>query len=88
MNVALSFLISAGITAFGLWTSVWSIEAASSPIGFTLMGLLAVTTGSISFYGAWKGEACAKYCAVTRSKTYAITLRLCSGIYRSMLDEF
>jgi hypothetical protein len=50
MNVVLSFLISAGIIAFGLWTVLSSIEAAS-PIGFTLIGVLPIVIGSISFYG-------------------------------------
>jgi hypothetical protein len=47
MNTVLSFLISAGILAFGLWTISCSIEAGSA-IGFTLMGILAAATGSIS----------------------------------------
>jgi uncharacterized membrane protein SpoIIM required for sporulation len=51
MNAVLSFLISAGIIAFGLWTITYSIEA-GSPIGFTLMGILPVAIGSISLYGA------------------------------------
>jgi hypothetical protein len=51
MNAVLSFLISAGIIAFGLWTITCSIEA-GSPIGFTLMGILPVAIGSISFYEA------------------------------------
>jgi hypothetical protein len=51
MDAVLSFLISAGITAFGLWTITCAIEA-GSPIGFTLMGILPVAIGSISFYEA------------------------------------
>ena len=51
MNAILSFLISAGIIAFGLWTITCSIEA-GSPIGFTLMGILPVATGAFSLYGA------------------------------------
>ena len=47
----LSFLISAGIIAFGLWTLAYSNEAGSS-VGFTLMGILTVAIGSISFYDA------------------------------------
>ena len=51
MNAVLSFLISAGIIAFGLWTITYSIEA-GSPIGIPLMGILPVAIGSISLYGA------------------------------------
>ena len=48
MSAVLSFLISAGIIAFGLWTLAYSNEAGSS-VGFTLMGILTVAIGSISF---------------------------------------
>ena len=51
MDAVLSFLISAGIMVFGLWIITCSIEA-GSPIGFTLMSILPVAIGSISFYGA------------------------------------
>jgi hypothetical protein len=51
MNAVLSFLISAGIIAFGLWATTCSIEAGSS-LGFTLMGILPVVIGSLSLYGA------------------------------------
>jgi hypothetical protein len=51
MNAVLAFLISAGIMVFGLWITTCSIEA-GAPIGFTLMGILPVAIGSISFYGA------------------------------------
>ena len=51
MNAVLSFLISAGIIAFGLWILTYAIEAAS-PVGFPLMGILPVAIGSISFYEA------------------------------------
>jgi hypothetical protein len=50
MNAVVSFLISAGIIAFGLWIITYAIEA-GSPLGFTLMGILPVAIGSISFYG-------------------------------------
>ena len=50
MNAVLSFLISAGIIAFGLWIITCAIEAGSS-LGFPLMGILPVAIGSISFYG-------------------------------------
>jgi hypothetical protein len=49
MNAVLSFLISAGIIAFGLWAITWSIKG-GLPIGFTLMGILPVAIGSVSFY--------------------------------------
>ena len=51
MNAVLSFLISAGIIAFGLWIITYAIEA-GSPLGITLMRILPVAIGSISFYGA------------------------------------
>ena len=51
MNAVLSFLISAGIIAFGLWIIISAIKA-GWPLGFTLMGILPVVIGSISFYGA------------------------------------
>jgi hypothetical protein len=49
MNALLSFLISAGIIAFGLWAITCAIKA-GLPIGFTLIGTLAVAIGSVSFY--------------------------------------
>ena len=51
MNAAFSFLISIGILALGIWIVAGSI-AAGSPLGWTLMGLLAVIVGSISLYDA------------------------------------
>jgi hypothetical protein len=39
MDTVVSFLISAGIIAFGLWTIACSIKV-GSPIGFKLMGIL------------------------------------------------
>jgi hypothetical protein len=51
MNIVLSFLISAGIIAFGLWALAGSIEAGSC-VGITLMSMLPVAIGSISFYSA------------------------------------
>jgi hypothetical protein len=51
MNAVLSFLISAGIVAFGLWIVTCSIEA-EAPIGSPLMGILPVAIGSIGFYDA------------------------------------
>jgi hypothetical protein len=46
MNDALSFLISLGITAFGIWIVSGAI-AANSPLGW-LVGLLTVIVGLIS----------------------------------------
>ena len=54
MDEALSFLISAGIIAFGIWVVAGTI-AAGWPLAWTLMGLLAVTIGLISLYGSMKG---------------------------------
>jgi hypothetical protein len=51
MNTVLSFLISAGIIVFVLWTLAGSIEAGSS-VGITLMSMLPVAIGSISFCNA------------------------------------
>ena len=51
MDAAFSFLISAGIIAFGICIVAGTI-AAGSPLGWTLMGLLTVIVGSISLYDA------------------------------------
>jgi hypothetical protein len=51
MDRALSLLISAGITAFGVWTIAYAM-ASGSPLGWTLMGILSIIPGSISFYQA------------------------------------
>jgi hypothetical protein len=51
MDAAFSFLISIGIVAFGVWIVASSI-AAVSPLGWTVMGLLAAIVGSISLYQA------------------------------------
>jgi hypothetical protein len=52
MNDAVSFLISIGILAFGIWIAAGTIAAAGSPLGWTLMGILTVIVGSISLYTA------------------------------------
>ncbi len=49
MDATLSFLISAGIIAFGVWIVAGTV-AAGSPLTWTLMGLLPVVVGSISLY--------------------------------------
>jgi hypothetical protein len=51
MDTTLSFLISAGIIAFGVWIVAGTI-AAGSPLTWTLMGLLPVVVGLISLYQA------------------------------------
>jgi hypothetical protein len=48
MDTVLSFLISAGIIAFGVWVVVSTIAAGWA---WTLMGLLAVIVGLLSLYG-------------------------------------
>jgi hypothetical protein len=55
MDRALSLLISAGITAFGVWIVGYTM-ASGSPLGWTLMGILSIILGSISLYQAI-GEA-------------------------------
>jgi 4-hydroxybenzoate polyprenyltransferase len=51
MNAVFSFLISVGISAFGIWI-VAGMVAAGSPWTWTLMGLVTVVVGSISLYQA------------------------------------
>ena len=51
MDRALSFLISAAIAGFGVWTVSYSI-ASGLPAGWTVMGLLPIMFGSISLYQA------------------------------------
>jgi len=48
MNTALSLFISTGIAAFGVWI-IADIIAAEARLAWTLMGLLPVMVGSISF---------------------------------------
>ena len=55
MDRAPSLLISAGITAFGVWIIGYTM-ASGSPLGWTLMGILSIIPGSISLYQA-VGEA-------------------------------
>jgi len=49
MDTALSFLISAGIIAFGVWVLV-SANNAGWPLSWALLGLLPVVVGSASLY--------------------------------------
>jgi hypothetical protein len=55
MNTALSFLISAGIAAFGVWIIACTIGSGSL-LSWTLLGILPVVVGSISLFQAI-GEA-------------------------------
>jgi uncharacterized membrane protein HdeD (DUF308 family) len=50
MDTVLSFLISAGIIAFGVWVITGTIDA-GWPLA-ALLGLLAVIVGLISLYGS------------------------------------
>ena len=49
MDTMLSFLISAGIIAFGVWVVVSTIAAGWV---WTLLGLIAVIVGLLSLYGS------------------------------------
>jgi hypothetical protein len=49
MNDALSFSISIGIIAFGIWIAAGTIGA-GSPLAWMLIGLLPVIVGAISLY--------------------------------------
>jgi uncharacterized membrane protein YjjP (DUF1212 family) len=51
MNAAFSFQISIGIIAFGIWIAAGTIGG-SSPLSWSLMGLLTVIVGSMSLYQA------------------------------------
>jgi hypothetical protein len=51
MDTVLSLLISVGIIDFGVWIVAGTL-AAGSPLAWTLMGLLTVIVGLISFYGS------------------------------------
>jgi hypothetical protein len=51
MDTALSYLISAGIIAFGVWIVVGTVTA-GSPMAWTFAGLVPVILGSISLYCA------------------------------------
>ena len=54
MDTALSYLISAGIIAFGVWVAVGTFTA-GSPMAWTFMGLLPIVVGSISLYQVVSG---------------------------------
>ena len=48
---ALSFLISAGIAAFGVWTIAFT-RGSESPLVWMLLGTLPIVVGLISLYQA------------------------------------
>jgi hypothetical protein len=54
MDTALSYLISAGIIAFGVWIVVSTVTA-GSPMAWTFAGLVPTVVGSISLYQAVGG---------------------------------
>jgi hypothetical protein len=51
MDMVLSFLVSAGIIAFGVWVVAGTIIA-GWPLAWPLMGLLAILVGVLSLYGS------------------------------------
>jgi hypothetical protein len=51
MDMVFSFLVSAGIIAFGVWVVAGTIIA-GWPLAWPLMGLLAVIVGLLSLYGS------------------------------------
>jgi hypothetical protein len=51
VDTVLSFLISAGIIAFGVWVVAGTITA-GWPLAWTIMGLLAILVGMLSLYGS------------------------------------
>jgi uncharacterized membrane protein HdeD (DUF308 family) len=55
MERSLALLISAGIAAFGVWITAYTITSGSL-LGWTFMGILTIILGSISLYQAI-GEA-------------------------------
>jgi hypothetical protein len=54
MDTALSYLISAGIIAFGVWIAVGTVTA-GSPMAWTFMGLVPIVVGSLSLYQVVSG---------------------------------
>ena len=55
MDTVLSFLISVGIIAFGIWIVAGTI-AAGSLLGWTLMGMIPVTVGLISLFSEIRSD--------------------------------
>jgi hypothetical protein len=54
MDTTLSYLISAGIIAFGVWIAVGTVTA-GSPMAWTFAGLVPIVVGSISLYQVVSG---------------------------------
>ena len=54
MDATLSFLISAGIMAFGVWIVVGTVIA-GSPMAWRFTGLVSMVVGSISLYQVVNG---------------------------------
>jgi len=54
MDATLSFLISAGIMAFGVWIVVGTVIA-GSPMAWRFTGLVSMVVGSISLYQVVSG---------------------------------
>jgi hypothetical protein len=57
MDATLSFLISAGIMAFGVWIVVGTVIA-GSPMAWTFTGLVPMVVGSISLSGSQRRKIC------------------------------
>lgn len=55
MDTVLSFLISVGIIAFGIWIVAGTI-AAGSLLGWTLMGMIPVAVGLISLFSEIRSD--------------------------------
>ena len=55
MDTVLSFLISVGIIAFGVWIVAGTI-AAGSLLGWTLMGMIPVAMGLISLFSEIRSD--------------------------------
>ena len=55
MDTELSYLISAGIIAFGVWIAVGTVTA-GSPMAWTFTGLVPIVVGSISLYQVVSGD--------------------------------
>jgi Zn-dependent protease with chaperone function len=55
MDTVLSFLISVGIIAFGVWIVAGTI-AAGSLLGWTLMGMIPVAMGLISLFSEFRSD--------------------------------
>ena len=53
MDMVLSFLISAGIIAFGVWVVVGTITAGWS-LAWTIMGIFPIIVGVLSLCGSFR----------------------------------